>query len=75
MRTTLNIDDELLEKARQITGVTAKTTLVRDGLCALIEWESARRLARLGGELSLPCKLPRDGNPNRHDFGRHIDLG
>jgi len=49
MRTTLNIDDELLGEARRITGVTEKTTLVREGLRALIERESARRLARLGG--------------------------
>ncbi len=49
MRTTLNIDDELLSKAQQITGVTEKVSLVREGLRALIERESARRLARLGG--------------------------
>jgi len=49
MRTTLNIDDELLEEARRLTGVSEKVTLVREGLRALIERESARRLARLGG--------------------------
>lgn len=49
MRTTLNIDDELLEKAAELTGVTEKTSLVRLGLEALISLESARRLARLGG--------------------------
>jgi Arc/MetJ family transcription regulator len=49
MRTTLNIDDQLLDEARRITGVTEKTALVREGLRALIERESARRLARLGG--------------------------
>ncbi len=49
MRTTLNIDDELLVKAQQITGITEKTALVRKGLNALIEQESARRLAQLGG--------------------------
>jgi len=49
MRTTLNIDDDLLEKAQSITGVREKTALVREGLKALIERESARRLARLGG--------------------------
>lgn len=48
MRTTLNIDDELLAKAQRITGVTEKTALVREGLRALIEREAARRLARLG---------------------------
>jgi len=49
MRTTLNIDDELLEKATQLTGTIEKTALVRRGLEALIALESARRLALLGG--------------------------
>jgi Arc/MetJ family transcription regulator len=49
MRTTLNIDDALLREAQRITGVTEKVALVREGLRALIERESARRLARLGG--------------------------
>ena len=49
MRTTLDIDDQLLDEAQRITGVTEKTALVREGLRALIEHESARRLARLGG--------------------------
>ena len=48
MRTTINIDDLLLAEAQQITGVAEKATLVREGLKALIERESARRLARLG---------------------------
>ena len=49
MRTTLNIDDELLGEAQRITGMTEKAALVREGLRALIERESARRLAQLGG--------------------------
>lgn len=49
MRTTLNIDDSLLRRAAQLTGITEKTALVRLGLEALIARESARRLARLGG--------------------------
>jgi Arc/MetJ family transcription regulator len=49
MRTTLNIDDELLSEAQRVTGVSERTALVRAGLQALIERESARRLARLGG--------------------------
>ena len=49
MRTTLNIDDKMIEKASRLTGVTEKTTLVRLGLEALIARESSRRLARLGG--------------------------
>lgn len=49
MRTTLNIDDGLLQKARLLTGLKEKTALVRAGLEALIARESARRLAALGG--------------------------
>ncbi len=48
MRTTLNIDDELLAEAQRITGVSEKAALVREGLRALIEREASRRLARLG---------------------------
>jgi len=48
MRTTLNIDDDLVKKARKLTGITEKTSLVRMGLEALIARESARRLAQLG---------------------------
>jgi Arc/MetJ family transcription regulator len=49
MRTTLALDDELLAKAQAFTGVKEKSALVREALKALIERESARRLARLGG--------------------------
>ncbi|MEQ8484663.1 MAG: type II toxin-antitoxin system VapB family antitoxin [Pseudomonadales bacterium] len=49
MRTTLNIDDDLLDQAQRLTGIQEKAALVREGLRALIERESARRLARLGG--------------------------
>ena len=49
MRTTLAIDDALLAKAMGLTGVKERSVLVREGLKALIERESARRLARLGG--------------------------
>lgn len=49
MRTTLALDDELLAKARALTGLREKSRLVREALKALIERESARRLARLGG--------------------------
>ncbi len=49
MRTTLNIDDELLAEAQRITGIKEKTALVNEGLRALIERDSARRLAKLGG--------------------------
>ncbi|ABB10446.1 type II toxin-antitoxin system VapB family antitoxin [Burkholderia sp. Se-20373] len=49
MRTTLSLDDALLAKAQQLTGVTEKSALVKEALRALIARESARRLARLGG--------------------------
>ena len=59
MRTTLNIDDQLLAEARRITGMAEKAALVREGLKALIERESARRLARLGGSESGLRPVPR----------------
>jgi len=49
MRTTINLDDSLIEKAYHLTGVKEKSALVREGLKALVERESALRLARLGG--------------------------
>jgi Arc/MetJ family transcription regulator len=49
MRTTLNLDDDLLAKAAALTGVREKTALIHLGLEALIARESARRLAQLGG--------------------------
>ena len=49
MRTTLIIEDDLIEKASMLTGVKEKTSLVRMGLEALIASESGRRLAKLGG--------------------------
>ena len=49
MRTTVNIDDDLLAKATKLTGPMDRTAMVSEGLKALIERESARRLARLGG--------------------------
>jgi len=48
MRTTLNIEDELLERAAKLTGIKEKTSLVRLGLEALITMESSKRLAKLG---------------------------
>ncbi len=49
MRTTINLDDQLLTAAQRITGMKERTALIHEGLRALIERESARRLARLGG--------------------------
>lgn len=57
MRTTITLDDALLSEAARITGITERTRLIHDGLQALIERESACRLARLGGTqktLQLP---------------------
>jgi hypothetical protein len=59
MRTTLNIENNLLEKASNITGIKEKTILVNLGLEALIAWESARRLARLGGTQKQLEPMPR----------------
>lgn len=60
MRTTLNIEDELLERASELTGIKEKTMLVKLGLEALIAKESARRLAKLGGtERQLKATLMR----------------
>jgi hypothetical protein len=59
MRTTLIIDDELLERAREATGIREKTALVRAGLEALIAREAARRLAALGGKQPGISRIPR----------------
>jgi Arc/MetJ family transcription regulator len=59
MRTTLNIDDETLEKAARLTGLKEKTALVKLGLEVLIARESARRLAKLGGTEKQLMPVPR----------------
>ncbi len=59
MRTTLNIDDQLLDEAQRITGMSEKDSLVREGLRALIERERTRRLARLGGSEPQLEPIPR----------------
>ncbi len=59
MRTTLNIDSDLLREAAKLTGVAEKTTIVRMGLEALIARESARRLATLGGTEAQLRAVPR----------------
>ena len=59
MRTTITIDDSLLEKAADLTGLKEKTALVRRGLEALIALESARRLADLGGSEDLLAPIRR----------------
>ncbi|MGI9120378.1 MAG: type II toxin-antitoxin system VapB family antitoxin [Acidimicrobiales bacterium] len=59
MRTTLALDDDLLAEAQRLTGTKEKTALVRQALRALIEQESARRLARLGGSEPRLTAVPR----------------
>ena len=59
MRTTLNIEDQLIAKASQLTGIKEKTSLVRLGLEALIAMESAKRLAKLGGTEKNIENIPR----------------
>lgn len=59
MRTTLNIDDDLIKKASVLTGINEKTSLVKLGLKALIAQESAKRLAKLGGTEKALKPIPR----------------
>jgi len=59
MRTTLALDDDLVSAAQELTGVREKSALVREALRALIERESARRLARLGGSQPRLEPIPR----------------
>ena len=59
MRTTLALDDDLVRIAQEFTGVEEKTALVREALKALIERESARRLASLGGTMAQLKQVPR----------------
>jgi Arc/MetJ family transcription regulator len=64
MRTTLNIEDELLEKAAKLTGIKEKTSLVKRGLESLIALESVKKLARLGGTekgLRVPSRRRTEG--------------
>ena len=59
MRTTLNIEDDLLAKAAELTGIKEKTSLVKHGLEALIARESAKRLAALAGTEKNLEMIPR----------------
>jgi len=59
MRTTIALDDELLETAQEYTGLTEKSALVREGLKALVQREAARRLALLGGTEPDAKQVPR----------------
>ncbi|MDR3717795.1 MAG: type II toxin-antitoxin system VapB family antitoxin [Bryobacteraceae bacterium] len=59
MRTTLIIDDSLLDRAKELTGIREKTALVRAGLEALIARQAGKRLAALGGTQPKLAKIPR----------------
>lgn len=63
MRTTINLDEQLLEEAHRVTGTSERTALIHEGLRALIARESARRLARLGGT-QPQLKAPRRRRPS-----------
>ena len=59
MRTTVNVNEEIVDKARRLTGIDGKSALFKEGLVALIERESARRLAALGGSAPDLPDIPR----------------
>lgn len=59
MRTTINIDDELLAEAAEYTGISERTALIHEGLRALVQREAARRLAKLGGSQPQLRDIPR----------------
>jgi Arc/MetJ family transcription regulator len=61
MRTTLNLDDDLVESAQEYTGIEERTALVREALKALIEREAARRLALMRGTMPDLKAVPRRG--------------
>ena len=63
MRTTINLDEQLIEQAQRMTGTQERTALIHEGLRALIARESARRLARLGGS-DPRAKAPRRRRPS-----------
>lgn len=63
MRTTVTLDEELLKAAQQLTGMTERSSLLRLALVALVERESARRLARLGGTEPQLEDIPRRRAP------------
>ena len=65
MRTTLNIDDELVARARHLSGISEKTALIHAGLEALIARASAQRLAALGGQEKALGAPPRRRGPIR----------
>lgn len=65
MRTTIALDDDLVRTAQEFTGMAERTALIREALKALIERESARRLASLGGTMPGLKNVPRRRAANR----------
>lgn len=65
MRTTLNIDESILNRASELTGIKEKTSLIRLGLQALIAQESSKRLAKLGGTEKSLRPIPRRRNAGK----------
>ena len=65
MHTTVNIDEDLLEKAQQLTGISERSTLLNESLRALVQREPARRLAALGGSAPHLQDIPRRPFPKR----------
>ena len=68
MRTTFNLDETLLGEAQRLTGISERTAVIHEGLRALIQRESARRLARLGGtepSLRVPARRRPRAAPKR----------
>lgn len=74
MRTTVTVDDALLAKAAELTGVKEKSTLLREGLQTLVRVESARRLAALGGTDPQATAAPRRAGRRPGDPGRHFGM-
>lgn len=69
MRTTLNLDDDLLAQARELSEIEEKTALVHAGLRALIAKLAAKRLAKLGGTQKQLRAAPRRRTQKRHGPG------
>ena len=59
MRTTVNLDDELVEKAKGITSLTSNSEVVNAALKALVQRDAARRLAQMGGTMPDLQNIPR----------------
>lgn len=70
MRTTVTLEEKLLEEAQELTGITDRSRLIHEGLEALIQSEAARRLANLGGSAPdiqpMSRRRPASDDPHRH---------